>query len=305
MRASGRGSTWVRLAPAVFVLLWSTGYVGARFGLPFAEPLTLTALRFAIVVLLLVVLVLVTRRSISRDPWMWGHWIVTGILIHTCFIGGIFFAIDRGVGIGVAALVAGVQPLLTAAAGSVLLGESLGTRQWTGFLMGFAGLSLVVAKGLTDGALPLAGLIGCFIGLLGITFGTLYQKRYVVGTDLLAGSSVQFAAAVVPCAIGSFLFESQVIEWNLTVVLVLAWLCVVMSIGAISILLFLIREGAASRVSSLFYLVPLVTAVQGVVLFDESLSWVQWAGVAVTAVGVAMINIAPKTASVSAVQSSR
>jgi uncharacterized membrane protein len=149
----------------VFVLLWSTGYVGARFGLPFAEPLTLTALRFAIVVLLLSVLVLITRRSISRDPRMWGHWIVTGVLIHTCFIGGIFFAIDRGVGIGIAALIAGVQPLLTAAAGSVLLGESLGTRQWTGFLVGFAGLSLVVAKGLTDGALPLAGLIGCFVGL--------------------------------------------------------------------------------------------------------------------------------------------
>ena len=140
----------------------------------------------------------------------------------------------------------------------------------------------------------MVGLIGCVVGLLGITLGTLYQKRYVVGVDLMSGSAIQFAAALVPCAIWAFVGETREFEWNLTLALVLAWLCVMLSIGAIGILLYLIREGAASEVSSLFYLVPPVTAVQGYFLFDQRLGWLQLAGIAITAVGVAMINMRQK-----------
>ena len=282
---------FVRAAPGLFVFLWSTGYVGARFGLPFAEPLTLTALRFAIVVALLALIVRVLGRRLPRAPRMWAHLAVSGVLIHAGFIGGIFVAIDRGIDIGIAALIAGVQPLLTALLSVSFLGESLSARQWAGFVVGFVGLGFVVVQGLAVGALPPVAVAACVVGLCGITFGTLYQKHFVLGVDLLAGSGVQFAAALLPCVAGALLFETRAVEWNVTVVLVLAWLCVVMSIGAITILLFLIREGAASQVSSLFYLVPPVTAAQGYLLFDERLSPLQLFGIAVTALGVAMINV--------------
>lgn len=291
MNPSANETLFVRTAPALFVALWSTGYVGARFGLPYVEPLTLTAMRFAIVVGLLALLVPLTGSRLPRAPRLWGHLALSGVLIHAGFIGGIFFAIDRGVDIGIAALIAGVQPLLTAILGVALLGEWLSARQWAGFVIGFVGLAFVVVQGFAASALPLHAFVACVIALCGITFGTLYQKRYVVGVDLLAGSWIQFAAALLPCAAFAFLFETRAVEWNLTLVLVLAWLCVVMSIGAISILLLLIRKGAASKVSSLFYLVPPVTATQGYFLFGERLSALQLAGIAVTAVGVAMINV--------------
>lgn len=287
-------SLLVRSAPALFVFLWSTGYVGARYGLPYAEALTLTSMRFTIVVLLLPILVFATRSQLPRSPRMWGHLAVSGVMIHAGFIGGIFFAIDRGIDIGIAALIAGVQPLLTALFGVTLLSERLDPRQWAGFVIGFLGLGFVVLQGLATSNLPPAAFVACVIALCGITFGTLYQKHYVVGVDLLAGSWIQFAAALIPCAAFAFGFESRVVEWNLTLVLVLAWLCLVMSIGAISILLFLIREGAASKVSSLFYLVPPVTATQGYLLFGERLSALQLVGIAVTALGVAMINWEPR-----------
>jgi len=281
----------IRAAPAIFVFLWSTGYVGARFGLPYADPLTFTAVRFAIVTVLLALLIAGQGRSLPRSPVMWLHLAVSGVLIHACFIGGVYYAIDSGVDISIAALIAGTQPLLTAFVAVAVLGESLRRAQWLGFAIGFAGLGLVVVKSIAIGALPWAGLGGCFLALAGITFGTLYQKRFVVGTDLMAGSSVQFCAALIPCALWAVLFEDGRIEWNVTVIATLAWLCLAMSLGAISILLVLIRNGAAARVSSLFYLVPPVTAVQGYLLFGERLTPTQIAGIALAASGVALINM--------------
>ncbi len=226
---------------------------------------------------------------------MWGHLAVSGVLIHAGFVGGLFIAIDLGVNIGVASLIAGTQPLLTAVAVIPLLGETLSKRQWFGFVIGFLGLAMVVLKALELGALPIAGLIACVVGLCGITFGSLYQKRFVVGIDLLAGSVIQFSAALLPCLVWAFLFETRSIEWNTTVILTLAWMCLGLSIGAISILLFLIREGAASKVSSLFYLVPPATALQGYWLFDERLSLIQVAGIVMATIGVALINSGSST----------
>ncbi len=282
--------TFIRAAPAVFVFLWSTGYVGARFGLPYADPLTFTAVRFAIVIGLLALLVRVRGRELPREPLMYLHLAVSGMLIHACFVGGVYYAIDAGVDISIAALIAGTQPLLTAIIAVTLLRESLRSIQWAGFALGFAGLALVVFKSVATDALSWSGLGACFLALGGITFGTLYQKRFVVGIDLMAGSLVQFCAALIPCALWAVAFEERHIEWNLTVVATLAWLCITMSIGAISLLLMLIRNGAAARVSSLFYLVPPVTALQGYLLFGEQLSPAQIAGILLAACGVALIN---------------
>ena len=281
---------FVAVAPALFVFLWSTGYVGARFGLPFAEPFTLSSIRFAIVAAILALVIVARRGQLPQSARMWGHLAVSGFLIHACFIGGVFTAINVGVNISIAALIAGTQPLLTAVIAVLFLGETLSARQWCGFVIGFVGLALVVLKTIALDALPLVGLLACIVGLCGITGGTLYQKRFVVGLDLFTGSAIQFACALMPCALLAFLFETREIQWNLTVTLTLVWLCLVLSIGAISILLFLIREGASSRVSSLFYLVPPVTAVQGYWFFGESLSALQITGVAVAALGVALIN---------------
>ncbi len=281
---------FVRAAPAIFVFLWSTGYVGARYGLPYAEPLTLTSMRFALVLVILSAIVATRGSRLPRAGSMWGHLAVAGLLIHTCFIGGIFTAIHLGTDISIAALIAGGQPLLTAIVAVTLLGETLTRRQWGGFILGFAGLVLVVTRGLTAGAVPPLGLLACIIALAGMTFGTLYQKRFVVGVDLLAGSAAQFGFALIPCLLWAWMFETREVVWTTTLVLAIAWLVLALSIGAISVLLFLIREGAATRVSSLFYLVPPVTALQGYLLFDEHLGVVQVAGIGVTAIGVAMIN---------------
>lgn len=290
MSRSSVHPTFVLCAPTLFVFLWSTGYVGARFGLPYADPLTFTSARFAIVLALLAMIVAARRRPLPSRR-MVAHLAVSGVLIHACFVGGVYLAIDYGVDISIAALIAGAQPLLTAAVVLPLLGETLSRRQWIGFVIGFVGLALVVLKTIEVGALPLAGLAGCIVGLCGITFGTLYQKRFVVDVDLFAGSTVQFAAALVLCAIWAYVFESGRIEWNTTVIFTMVWLCLGMSIGAISILMFLIREGAASRVSSLFYLVPPVTALQGYWLFGERLGSEQIVGIGIAALGVALINI--------------
>lgn len=283
-------STFARIAPAIFVFLWSTGFVGARFGLPYAEPMTFTSIRFAIVVVLLSVIVAFSRNRLPRSPTMCGHLAVSGILIHACYIGGVFIAIDVGVDISIAAIIVGAQPLLTAVVVVLFLGETLSRRQWAGFVVGFLGLVMVVAKTFAIGALPLAGLAGCSVVLCGITFGTLYQKRYVVGIDLLGGSVIQFAAALIPCVLWAVLSETLTIEWNVTVTLTMVWLCLALSIGAITILLFLIREGAAARVSSLFYLVPPVTALQGYWLFGENLTAGQVAGIGMAVFGVALSN---------------
>jgi drug/metabolite transporter (DMT)-like permease len=277
------------------VFLWSTGYVGARFGLPFADPLTFTSIRFAIVALLLGLIACARKTRLPTSPRAWGHLAVSGILIHACFIGGVFSAINIGVDISIAALIAGSQPLLTAIFVVLFFGETLNRLQWLGFVVGFAGLAMVVVKSVEIDALTATGIAACLLGLFGITIGAIYQKRYVVGTDLLTGSAIQFAFALVPCVLWALMFETGTIDWNLTVGLALAWLCLVLSIGAISILLFLIREGAASRVSSLFYLVPPVTALQGYWFFGESLAMIQVVGISVAALGVALINYTPKT----------
>ena len=279
----------VRLAPIIFVLLWSTGFVGARFGLPYADPLTFSALRFAIVAVIVAAIAVGRGNAFPRDPWSYIHVAICGILLHSCFVGGVFYAVDRGMSVSVAAVITGAQPLLTVFLALPLLGERPTRFQGIGFLVGFVGLCMVVMPSYESGTTDLAGLVGCVVGLLGITVGTIYQKRFVPELDLFVGATIQFCAAAVVCWLWALSFEQMQITWNLTVVLTMAWLCLALSVGAISILMQLIKRGAASHVSSLFYLVPPITAIQGYLFFGQALSIAQCVGIAVAAGGVAMI----------------
>lgn len=277
-------------APALFVFLWSTGFIGARYGLPYAEPLTFLSLRFVIVIALLAIAVALSNARLPRTRAMWGHLAISGVLIHLTYLGGLFYAMWRGLDAGMAALIAGVQPLLTALIAGPLLGERLNRVHWLGLAVGFVGLTLVLARARALGDLPPAALVAAVIALFGITLGTLYQKRFVHDVDLLAGSLVQFSAALVPALAIALYFEDGAIEWTGEFIFALAWLCLVLSLGAISVLWYLIRVGGASRVASLFYLVPPATALEAYFLFDERLTPVQMIGIALTALGVALIN---------------
>lgn len=190
-----REDLFQRAAPAVFVLLWSTGFIGAKLGLPDAEPLTFLLIRFAIVCLLLLLLALGLRR-----PWPSGSAQISpialaGVLIHGGNLGGVFCAIHRGMPAGLVALIVGMQPLLTAMLGGRLLGERVGAKQWTGLLLGFAGVTLVLSGKLAMAGLSTVGMLLSLVALASITAGTLYQKRFCGAMDLWTGSLVQFAAS--------------------------------------------------------------------------------------------------------------
>ena len=281
-------SLFIAAMPGLFVLLWSTGFIGAKFGLPFAEPLTFLALRFALVATLLTGVSLVARAPWPRDPVTLVHLVVAGVLVHGVYLGGVFASIHQGVSAGVSALIVGLQPLLTAALAGPLLGERVRPVQWFGLLLGLGGIGLVVANKLGQGmGSPFAmGLSG--LALVGMTAGTLYQKRFGGAMDLRTGNAIQFMAAGVVTGAGALLTESMHIDWTPHFIFALVWLVIVLSLGAISLLLILIREGAASRVASYFYLVPPVTAVEAWLLFDERMGLVALGGMALVVAGVAL-----------------
>ncbi len=275
-------------APFLFVLLWSTGFIGAKLGMPYAEPARFLFVRFALVAVLLAVMVAWQRRALPRGSEL-GHLAVSGILVHGIYLGGVFGAIDAGINAGVAALIVGVQPLLTAVLVGPLLGERLHLRQWLGFVFGIAGVFLVVfGKFDADGQQPL-GLALCIAALLAISIGTVYQKRYCAGMDLVSGSLVQFVAAALFAGVFVLLLDEAPIRWQPTFWFALLWLCLVLSIGAITVLMWLIRRGAASRVASLFYLVPPLVAVEAWLLFGETLDQVAMAGMALCVAGVWLV----------------
>ena len=272
-------------AAALFVLLWSTGFVGAKYGLPDAEPFTFLAVRLLIATGLLAVAAAVTRTRITAGQA--GRAAVSGLLLHATYLGGVFWAIAHGTPAGVSAVVVSLQPVLVAALALPLLGERLVARQWLGLVLGIAGVALVVAPHL-GGSVPAAGLLSCLVALAGGTGGTLWQKRYGDGIPLLWGTCCQYVAATAVLAVASASVEHQRISWTPRFVGALAWLVVVLSLGAVLLLMLLLRRGTASSVSSLLYLVPPATALEAWLLFDETLTPVSAAGVAVTALGVAL-----------------
>ena len=279
--------------PALFVLLWSTGFVGAKYGLPYAEPFTFLVLRLSLAAALLGGLAVVLGSARMRSRSQYGHAAVVGALLHAGYLGGVFFAISTGVPAGVAAVVVSLQPVLTAVAATRVLDERLVARQWSGLVLGLAGVALVVVPGLAGSggtaALPPAGLLGCGVALASGTAATLYQKRHGDGIPLVWGTAVQYAAASLLLLAAAGATESLHVVWSREFVLALVWLVLVLSLGAVLLLLLLLRRGSASSVSSLLYLVPPATAVEAFLLFGERLAPPALAGVAVAALGVALV----------------
>ncbi len=283
-------SLLTRLTPLLFVLLWSTGFIGAKYGLPYAEPLTFLVTRYVLVIGVMGVLALAMRAPWPASPREAIHIGVTGLLVQALYLGGVFMSIHRGLPAGVSALVVGMQPLLTAALAGALLGERVSARQWTGLALGFGGVALVVgSKASVDGVegdALIHMLIPALAALLGITAGTLYQKRYCPRFDLRTGSVLQFLPSLAITALIASQTETMVITWTGDFVFALGWLVLVLSVGAISLLNLLIRSGSAVNVASLFYLTPPTTALIAWAMFGETLSALAIAGMALAVSGV-------------------
>ncbi len=277
------------LLPFLFVFLWSTGFIGAKFGLPYGEPLTFLLLRYALVVSLMLAIVFLTRAPWPREPRQWLHIAVTGVLLHGGYLGGVFTAIHRGLPAGVTALVVGMQPLLTAVAAGWLLGERVRPRQWLGLVLGLVGVGLVVS-GKLGGGTSREGLwfmlAPALLALVGITLGTLYQKRSCPHFDLRSGSVIQFLPAALVTLPVALATEHMSVQWTGEFVFALLWLVLVLSIGAISLLNLLIRQGSAVNVASLFYLTPPTTALIAWGLFGETLAPLALVGMGLAVSGV-------------------
>ena len=278
-----------RLYPFLFVFLWSTGFIGAKYGLPYAEPLSFLLTRYGFVIALMTVIALATRAPWPQEPVQWLHVAVSGLLVHAIYLGGVFVAIKHGLPAGVTALVVGMQPLLTALGAGWLLGETVSRWQWAGLALGFVGVGLVVSGRFGDGAALGPMLIPALVALLGITAGTLYQKRFCAQFDLRTGSVIQFVPTAILTAIAIALFEDFRIEWTPGFIFALGWLVLVLSLGAISLLNLLIRGGSAVNVASLFYLTPISTAVIAWAVFGEKLTLTATAGMLLAVSGVYLV----------------
>lgn len=289
--SSPAASIAVALMPGLFVLLWSTGFIGAKLGLPYAEPMTFLILRFSIVAVLLALFAAATGAPWPRSWPEAGHIAVAGLLLHAAYLGGVFASIHQGVPAGVSALIVGIQPLLVAAVAGRFLGETVTARQWLGLFLGLGGVLLVVSSKLGAGeGTPLGYALSAF-ALAGITLGTVYQKRFCPRLDLRSGNALQYAACAVVLTPFALAFETRQVVWSGEFLFALGWLCVVLSLGAISLLFLLIRRGAAAQVSSLFFLVPPCTAMVAFLLFDEKLGISALAGMGLTMLGVALVNL--------------
>jgi drug/metabolite transporter (DMT)-like permease len=288
-----RDLTPFSFAPALFVFLWSTGFIGSRLGVPYAEPFTFLLWRFAFAALLLAGVCAVARTRLPQTAREAGHIAIAGFLVHGAYLGGVFYAIAHQVPVGLVALIVGMQPLVTATLAGPLLGERIAGVQWVGFALGFAGVALfVVGKyGLALASAPDAlGWFSCVAALAGITAGTLYQKYHCEKMPLASGGAIQYAACFAVFLPLAYFTESMRVQWTGQFVFALAWLVLVLSTAAIGLLYTMIRHGEANRVASLFFLTPPVTAVMAWLLFGETLTAVALAGMALTAVGVALVS---------------
>ena len=286
---------WLKASPALFVFLWSTGFIGATYGLPYAEPMTFLAYRFGIVMVLLAVFAFVIRAPWPATPLACLQNALVGVLIHGIYLGGVFAAISRGMPTGIAALIIGLQPALTAIAAQPLLGERVNRVQWLGIFLGFCGLALVVwNKAGVTGSIgwhpDTWALVFNISALFAITTGSIFQKAYLPNQDIRTGTVWQYAGAFAFVAAAMMLFEDGRITWTGEFIAAMIWLVLVLSVGAVSLLMLIIRHGEVSKVASLLYLVPPVTAVLAYLIFDEQLNPAQIAGMAVATFGVALVN---------------
>ena len=285
-------NAWLRAMPWVFVLIWSTGFIVARYGMPHAPPMSFLAVRYALSILCFLPWIVLAGVKWPTDRRQALHLAVTGVLMHAGYLGGVWAAVKAGMGSGLSSLIVGIQPVLTAIWLTGVGGQHVSRRQWLGLLLGFAGLVLVVSRkfgagGPGDSANWL-NLSFAVMALLAITAGTLYQKRFVRPCDVRTANTVQLVAALV-VTLPLALLETEGMRWNAELAGAMAWSVLGLTLGGSSLLYMLIQRGAAASVTSLMYLVPPCTALIAWVLFAEPITAVTIAGTALTAFGVSLV----------------
>ena len=306
MTLSGASGAWVKATPWVFVLIWSTGFIVARYGMPHSPPFSFLLLRYVLSIACFLLWIVWAKVPWPQTRWQWCHLCVTGILVHACYLGGVWAAVKAGMGSGLSSLVVSIQPVLTAvwlswvsktASSADQASPAVTSRQWLGLLLGFIGLLMVVWHKLRVPSpmdhVTMANMLFALGALLAITVGTLYQKRFVQPCDVRSANTVQLmAAAVVTLPLA--LLESEAMRWNDELVGALAWSVLGLTLGGSSLFYLLIQRGAAAAVTSLLYLVPPTTAVMAWLLFGEGITAMTLAGTALTAVGVGLVVRSPR-----------
>ncbi|MEM7124013.1 MAG: DMT family transporter [Pseudomonadota bacterium] len=279
------------LIPALFVVLWSSGFIAAKVGVRDAEPLTFLTMRFALVAVLMVSIALAMRAPWPQSRREFGHIAVTGVFMQAGYFGGAWVSMAMGVGAGVSALIVCLQPILTAIVAGPLLGERVGPRQWLGLALGFGGVAMVVAKKLELGFGTPMAMGWSFVALICITVGTLYQKRFCPHMDPRTGGTIQFVMGIVVLAPLALIFEDQSINWTTDFVLALLYVAIFLSLISITLLTIMIRHGQASRLTSLFFLVPPTATAMAWIMLGETLTPIGIAGMVLTVIGVALVML--------------
>lgn len=303
MSSAAPESAVIRAMPAVFVLIWSTGFIVAKFGLPFAPPLTFLAIRYFLSIVCFGLWIALARAAWPRGRQQWLHLAVTGVLMHAGYLGGVWVAVKAGMGSGLTALIVGLQPVLTALWVSLVESKNGGydgpkvtARQWLGLGLGLGGLLLVVSRKFGSGHEVTALTLGAtVVALFSITAGTLYQKRFVKPADVRCANAIQLCAALL-VTLPLAMLEPEAISWNPSFVGAMAWSVLALTLGGSSLLYLLIQRGAATSVTSLLYLVPPTTALMAWALFDELITTTTIVGTAVTALGVSLVVRAARPA---------
>ena len=292
---------FVRLAPLIFVSLWSTGFIAAKYSMMNADPFVFLCLRFALTAMILIPIILIVGKELPRNIWKHRHDMVTGVLLHCGYLGFLFWPIKDGVPSGIVAIIIGVQPLFTMALASLFIGELLGTRKATGLIIGFFGVVIVILGKYgfdlaLNGGLSTFNLGLCLVSLSSIATGVFYQKKFCDQSKLLAGTLMQYIAAAFATAVFAWLLdESWSIHWTTGFALALSWQILGLSIGAVVLLMSIIRLGEAGRVSSMFYLIPPLVVIEAHYLFGETLGKISILGMLLCVVGVYLANRQVKT----------
>jgi drug/metabolite transporter (DMT)-like permease len=278
------------IIPFLFVFLWSTGFIAAKYALPYIEPFNLLFIR-ALLTIAVFLLLCILFEAKSLTPRQSGHQMVTGLLVHGTYLGGVFAAIKWGMPAGIVSIIVGIQPVLTAFLGYFVLGARLRQVQWLGLGLGLGGVITVVLSTGQQESIDLnwPALLAALSALLGISAGTIYQKRFGQGVSLLAGTFWQYVSMALFMAVLAWIFETRTVIWDLQLILALAWLVMALSVSAILLLMYMIREGQTAKVASYFYLVPPVVSIEAWILFGESLSLLSVAAIAVTVLGVYLV----------------
>ncbi|WP_310621820.1 DMT family transporter [Flexibacterium corallicola] len=286
---------FVPLIPAAFVLIWSTGFIGTKLGSPYIEPFVFLSLRFFLVIPLLIILIFAQGHSLKLPSSQIYHSLIAGVVIHGVYLGGVFWAIANGMPAGITAMTLGLQPLFTTLAAKALLHEHISLKQWLGIALGVVGLAFVIIPKLGIGVndIPPVTVLAALISVIGISLGTAFQKRLSADTDLITATFYQYIGALL-VVLPLSATETWQIDWSWELIFALGWLVIVLSLIAILLLMVLIKKGAVSQTASLFYLVPVATAIESYFMFEETLVATQFVGMAVIVGAILLCRPAPQ-----------